>query len=58
MTGPDALAKTGMQVRPGAGRVEHEIHNAVNAVFDSAEDFTSDHRPVTLDSRFENDPVA
>lgn len=49
VTGPEALARTGLRVPPGAGRVEHEIHNAVNAAFASEEDFTSDHRPVTVD---------
>lgn len=49
LTGPQALAKNGLRVPPKAGRVEHEIHNAVNAVFARIEDFTSDHRPVTVD---------
>jgi endonuclease/exonuclease/phosphatase family metal-dependent hydrolase len=49
VSGPDALERTGLRVPPKAGRVEHEIHNAVNAVFEGSEDFTSDHRPVTLD---------
>lgn len=48
-SGHEALDRTGLRVAPGAGRVEHEIHNAVNAVFDREEDFTSDHRPVTVD---------
>ena len=58
VTGSDAFTKTGMRVFGGAGRVEHEIHNAVNAVFDSKDDHTSDHRPVTVDVTFESDPVA
>jgi len=58
VTGADALARTGMRVHSGAGRVEHEIHNVVNAVFDREEDYTSDHRPVTVDIAFEGDPMA
>ena len=58
VSGGDAFAKSGMRVFAGAGRVEHEIHNAVNAVFDHAEDHTSDHRPVTVDITFESDLVA
>lgn len=58
VTGTDAMATTGMRVHGGAGRVEHEIHNVVNAVFDREEDHTSDHRPVTVDIAFEGDPVA
>ncbi|MEO1481021.1 MAG: hypothetical protein AAFU77_02865 [Myxococcota bacterium] len=55
VTGPDALDRTGMRVLSGAGRVEHEIHNAVNAVFDRKEEHTSDHRPVTVDIALADD---
>ncbi len=58
VTGRSALERTGLRVPPNAGRVEHEIHNAVNAVFDEADDFTSDHRPVTVDIMLESDLVA
>ena len=58
VSGHTALERTGMRVRSGAGRVEHEIHNAVNAVFDRSDDFTSDHRPVTVDIQFASDPQA
>ncbi|WP_208347674.1 endonuclease/exonuclease/phosphatase family protein [Pseudaestuariivita rosea] len=47
--GADAMQQSGFCVPPKAGRVEHEIHNAINAVFDRKEDHTSDHRPVTVD---------
>lgn len=57
VTGPEALATTGLRVMPGAGRVEHAIHTAVNAVFDREEDFTSDHRAVTVDVVLATDPV-
>ena len=57
VAGSNAMATTGMRVGAQAGRVEHEIHNAVNVAFDSAEDFTSDHRTVTVDIQFEGDPV-
>ena len=49
VVGAQALARTGLRVPAGAGRVEHEVHNAVNAVFAREADFTSDHRPVTVD---------
>ena len=49
VVGNEALARTGLRVPAKAGGVEHEIHNAVNAVFVSENDFTSDHRPVTVD---------
>ncbi len=49
VSGAQALARTGLRVAPKAGRVEHEIHNAINAVFQRVDDFTSDHRPVTVD---------
>lgn len=55
VSGSDAFEKTGIRVPPQGGRVEHEIHNAVNAVFDRAEDYTSDHRPVTVDMLFKTD---
>ncbi|NSX56111.1 hypothetical protein [Parasulfitobacter algicola] len=55
---PNSLIETGLCVLPKAGRVEHEIHNAVNAVFDSEDDHTSDHRPVTLDIQTSADLVA
>lgn len=58
VSGNDAFATSGMRVFAGAGRVEHEIHNAVNAVFDSVDDHTSDHRPVTVDITYESDLVA
>lgn len=58
VVGQDALKNTGLRVAAKAGRVEHEIHNAVNAVFDREEDHTSDHRPVTVDVLTENDLVA
>lgn len=58
VTGPEALEKTGLRVMPRAGRVEHVIHNAVNAVFDRKEDFTSDHRAVTVDVVLSTDPSA
>ncbi|MGR3322134.1 MAG: hypothetical protein ACU0DK_09410 [Pseudooceanicola sp.] len=57
VTGSGAFEATGMRVRGGAGRVEHAIHNAVNAVFDREEDHTSDHRPVTVDISLAGDPV-
>ncbi len=57
VSGPAALDRTGMRVPSGAGRVEHEIHNAVNAVFDRTEDFTSDHRSVSVDIQFESDAI-
>ena len=47
--GSEALENTGLEVAPFAGRVEHAIHNAVNSVFDIEKDYTSDHRPVTID---------
>ncbi|MEM9715570.1 MAG: hypothetical protein AAF826_03530 [Pseudomonadota bacterium] len=49
VSGASAIDRTGMRVASGAGRVEHEVHNSVNAVFDRSDDFTSDHRPVTVD---------
>lgn len=58
VVGGDALEKTGLRVPARAGRVEHEIHNAVNAVFDRREDFTSDHRAVTVDIHTKSDLVA
>ena len=58
VTGSEALEETGMRVFGGSGRVEHEIHNAVNAVFDCKDDHTSDHRPVTVDVTLATDPVA
>ncbi len=58
VVGEEAIARTGLRVGAGAGRVEHEIHNAVNAVFDREEDHTSDHRPVTLDIQTASDLVA
>jgi len=39
----------GLRVGAKAGRVEHAIHNAINTVFDTESDFTSDHRPVSVD---------
>lgn len=57
VAGSEALAWTGMRVHAGAGRVEHEIHNVVNAVFDRKEDHTSDHRPVSVEIQFESDVV-
>jgi hypothetical protein len=51
----DALSTTGMGVLLCSGRVEHAIHNAVNAVFDREEHYTSDHRPVTLDVQLSTD---
>ena len=53
--GPEALDMTGLKVPPHAGRVEHAIHNAVNSAFDREDDFTSDHRPVTLDVELSTD---
>jgi hypothetical protein len=53
--GSEALAKTGLKVPSHAGKVEHAIHNAVNSVFDREEDYTSDHRPVTLDVELATD---
>ncbi|MEL6169126.1 MAG: hypothetical protein AAFR35_10575 [Pseudomonadota bacterium] len=58
VVGEEALSRTGLRVRSHAGRVEHEIHNAVNAVFDREEDHTSDHRPVTLDVTTAEDLIA
>jgi|GEM_PF-620885 len=58
VVGESALAETGLRVQSKAGRVEHEIHNAVNSVFDRQEDFTSDHRPVTIDIQTEPDAVS
>lgn len=49
VSGESALKKSGIGVLQGAGRVEHAIHNSVNSVFGSSADFTSDHRPVTVD---------
>lgn len=57
VTGTEALAHTGLRVRSGAGRVEHEIHNMVNSVFDREEDHTSDHRAVTIDIQLEDDAM-
>jgi endonuclease/exonuclease/phosphatase family metal-dependent hydrolase len=56
LTGPEALARIGLRVPAKAGRVEHEIHNAINAVFARDEDFTSDHRPVTVDVETAEEP--
>lgn len=58
VVGSTALDDTGLRVRGKAGRVEHEIHNAVNAVFEREEDHTSDHRPVTVDILTAADLVA
>lgn len=58
VTGSEALTRTGMRVHGGAGRVEHEIHNIVNSVFDRIEDHTSDHRPVSVEIQFTNDAVS
>lgn len=55
VTGDNAFEKTGLQVPTKAGRVEHAIHNSVNAVFGGEEDYTSDHRPVTVDVLFDNE---
>lgn len=49
VTGEQALERAAVRVRSKAGRVEHDIHEAVNATFESAADFTSDHRPVTVE---------
>lgn len=49
LSGSQALDRLGLRVPPKGGRVEHEIHNAINAVFGEADDFTSDHRPLTVD---------
>ncbi|WP_224815814.1 hypothetical protein [Hasllibacter sp. MH4015] len=49
VTGEAALDRAGVRVHSKAGRVEHDIHEAVNAVFDTRSDFTSDHRPVSVD---------
>ncbi len=57
VTGPKALTATGLRVMPGAGRVEQVIHSAVDAVFDREEDFTYDHRSVTVDVVPATDPV-
>lgn len=48
LVGDNALEDTGMRVRAGAGKVEHKIHNAANAMFNQESDFTSDHRPVSV----------
>lgn len=48
--GEDALDKTGIRVPSHSGKVEHAIHNAVNAIFEVESDFTSDHRPITLNA--------
>jgi len=53
--GSEALDNTGLRVPAHAGRVEHAIHNAVNSAFDSEENYTSDHRPVTLDVELSTD---
>ena len=55
VTGNDALNKTGLRVLPQAGKVEHAIHTAVNAVFSGEEEHTSDHRPVTVDVTLSTD---
>jgi len=57
VSGSDALIKTGLRVKPHAGRVEHAIHNAMNSVFDQEDDYTSDHRPVTIDVQLSTDIV-
>lgn len=57
VSGADALSRNGMRVSARAGRVEHEIHNSVNAIFDTSDDFTSDHRPVTVDIVLSGDPI-
>lgn len=53
--GAEALDKAGMEVLPRSGRVEHAIHNAMNSAFDHEDDYTSDHRPVTLDVKLSTD---
>lgn len=58
LTGSAAFERTGMRVPADAGRVEHEIHNMVNAVFDREEDHTSDHRAISVDIQFESDAVS
>ena len=55
VSGSEALVNTGMRVNAHAGRVEHSVHTAVNSVFTSENDFTSDHRPVTVDVQLNTD---
>ncbi|MCG6115758.1 MAG: hypothetical protein MEQ84_11230 [Mesorhizobium sp.] len=49
VVGQDAFAHSPVRVPAGAGRVEHAAHVAANSVFDRQEDFTSDHRPVSVE---------
>jgi endonuclease/exonuclease/phosphatase family metal-dependent hydrolase len=53
--GAEALSAAGLKVPPHSGRVEHAIHNSVNSAFDREDDYTSDHRPVTLDVQLSSD---
>ena len=55
ISGAEALSKTGLRVLPHSGKVEHAIHNAMNSAFDQEDDYTSDHRPVTLDVQLSSD---
>ncbi len=49
VVGSDAFENSPVRVPPEAGRVEHAAHVAVNTIFDSADEHTSDHRPVSVD---------
>jgi hypothetical protein len=44
----EPFAHAPLHVAGGAGKVEHDAHVAANAVFDSDDEGTSDHRPVSL----------
>ncbi|MEM1365313.1 MAG: hypothetical protein AAGH82_06130 [Pseudomonadota bacterium] len=49
MVGNADFSKSTFNISAGAGRVEHEFHAAVNALFATDKDGTSDHRPVSVD---------